>query len=634
MPSLAHHALLVLCALALGLAALRIASRAARRGLERAVAAAVIGGALVVAWPLALAPLGLSGSSAALAAGALLTWTGVRLLLAAPAIRVRDELAGGWTSAGAGPRMLAGALVTLTVGWIAWQLRHPYLAVDGVLYHLSLSGAWVQNGHAGSIVDLIEGLPVANYPITNEVALTWGIGLSRSFVVASVWTVLLMVLLGASAWLGLRELRVPTAVASLAILAFLTLPVVATQSGAPLTDVAAAAWLSACVALCVVSRRTPGLLPVALLAAALSFGTKTTGTVLALAALGWAAWSSRAQLRPLARPLGIAAGAGLLVGGLWTVRNVVDHGSPLWPFAATSFGDPVPAALTPFSDSFLSHPKAMLSGRVDDYARTLAGGLLLLAGPLVALVFARTRAVLALAGLSGLAVLVWSLAPYTGIDETQLAIGATRYLMPALACATVTLAVAARDASPAGRSALTGVLALAALISAARTWQLGFPVVPSASTVLGLLILGAAGAAASGSARVRLPRAPAAVLAAAGTAAVIVVLTVASTGYVARHTQSSLPDAGVLAAMLALPGEDTTIGMAPTSIALLRGDGLDHRLDFVAADSPCADVRRRAEQEVLILQKTPVTPAYTRLAGCLGGLAPRYSDGGLDLYGG
>ena len=632
MPSLAHHALLVLSVLAIGLAALRIASRAAGRGLERAVAAAVIGGALVVAWPLALAPLGLSGSSVVLAAGALATWAGARLLLAAPAIRVRDELAGGWTSAGAVPRMLAGALVALAAGWIAWQLRHPYLAVDGVLYHLSLSGAWVQNGHAGSIVNLIEGLPVANYPITNEVALTWGIGLSRSFVVASMWTVLLMVLLGASAWLGLRELRVPREVAALAIVAFLTLPIVATQSGAPLTDVAAVSWLTACVALCAVSRRVPALLPVALLAAALSFGTKTTGTVLALAALGWAAWSSRAQLRPLARPLGIAAGAGLLVGGLWTVRNVVDHGSPLWPFAATSFGDPVPATLTPFSDSFLSHPKTMLSGRVDDYARTLAGGLLLLAGPLLALVFARTRAVLALAGLSGLAVLVWSLAPYTGIDETQLAIGATRYLMPALACATVTIAVAARDASPAGRSVLTGVLALAALISAARTWQLGFPVVPSAGTVLGLLVLGAVGAAAA--AWVRLPRLPAAVLAGTGAAAVIVVLSVASNGYVARHTQSSLPDAGVLAAMLALPDADTTIGMGPTSIALLRGDGLDHRLDFVAADSPCADVRRRAEQEVLILQKAPVTPAYTRLAGCLGGLAPRYSDGGLDLYGG
>ena len=622
----------------MGAAALRLAALSGGAGLERAVAAAVLGMALVVTETLLLGRVGLSSSSTGLSIAAVATWIAARVWAPAPAVGAGSELTRAWRGATAVSRAATGAAALLTLGWIGWQLRHPFIGLDGYLYHLPLAGAWAHDGHAGSIVNVVDGLPVANYPITSEVGVSWALAISHSWVWASIVTPLLGVLLGAGAWLGLRRAGVSPLVTALAIAAFVAQPVVATQFGGPLTDVAAVAWLVATAGLCVAARVNARLLPVALVGAALSFGTKTTGSVVLLAALCWAAWPHRKNLGTLARPLGIAAIAGVAVGGLWTLRNLIDHGSPLWPFQSTSFGDPVPATLKPFKDSFLSHPHAMLSGRVHDYLQTLAGGALLLVAPVAALVVSRARAVLWLSALSALAVLVWAAAPYTGIAQsTALATGATRYLLPALVCCTAAAAVATRYTSARGRWWIAAVVLVSIVRSVMRTWQLGFPYVPSLSLVVALAVAGAAAALVAGTTigGKALRLVPRAVAAPAIVIAVAAGLSACAGGYVLRHADAGLGDSAVLKALSSVGSYKTShveVAMAPTTIALLRGDHLEHNVILLPGHTACVQVRHRATEQVLVLQRVPSTPAYRRLSACLNGIRPLFEDTAIQLY--
>jgi hypothetical protein len=622
----------------MGAAALRLASLSGAAGLERAVAAAVLAMALIVAETLVLGRVGLSSSSAALGLAAAATWVAARAWTPAPAVGPATELVDTWHGASGLSRAAAGAVALATVGWIGWQLRHPFIGLDGYLYHLPLAGAWAHDGHAGSIVNVVEGLPVANYPVTGEVGVSWALALSHSWVWASVITPLYGVLIGAGGWLGLRRAGVGAGVTALAIASFVAQPVVATQFGGPLTDVAAVAWLVATAGLCVAARDNARMLPIALLGAALSFGTKTTGSVVLLIALLWAAWPHRRALAPLARPLGLAAAAGVVVGGMWTLRNVIDHGSPLWPFQSTSFGDPVPETLKPFKASFLSHPHAMLSGRTHDYATTLAGAVVLLAGPVAAVVVSRARAVVALSAVSVLAIVVWMAAPYTGIAQsTALATGAVRYLLPAVVCCTAAAALAASHSGTRGRALIAAFLTVSIIASVHRTWQLGFPYVPTLKVVAGFAVIGGALALAAGTRlATRASRfVPGALVLPAAIVVAALALNAESGGYVLRHADSGIGDAAVLRALSDVPSyaaSHVEVAMAPTTIALLRGDHLEHNVILLPARTACGEVRRRATEQVLILQRLPVTPAYVHLASCVRGLTPVFQDPAIQLY--
>ncbi len=641
MRELIQHAALVLAVVALGAAGLRLAAAAGATGLVRPVVAAVAAVAGAVLEALALGLLELGGSAPALLAAALATWVAARLAVRAPpGAGVTEELAGWWRSANPAVRAAAGAGTVLPLGWVAWQLRHPYVGIDGLTYHLPLASGYAESGRAGALTPVLDGLPVENYPVTNEVVVSWALGLSDSWVAASVWTPALVVLLVAAGRLGLRELGVPARTAWLAVAAFVTLPAAATQLGGPLTDVATLAWLAVAGALAAAARANPRLLAFAVVAAGLSFGTKTTGSVILAVVLVGAAWMLRDRLRPLARPLGLAALAALGVGGVWAVRNTALHGSPLWPLVASSFGDPVPSALVPFEASFLSHPREMLHGRVAEYLQVLGGGAVLLGAGLAAPLLGRSRASVAAGALVLATALVWGLAPYTGItSDTSLAVGAVRYLLPCLAVCCVALGLAARDAGPGVRAAVDVLLGLAALLSIARTADFGFPFVPGAGTVIVLVVLGALLGAAAGLLVARMPpprvlrvgiRVALGALAAAGLAA-------GAGGYVERHVAVGLPDGGLLAAALARPefaDGRFPIAMAPALNALVAGDRLAHPVGLMPGGTSCAEVRRRRRAGWVVLQRLPPTPQYRRLAACLRGDRPVFSDPTYELHAG
>ncbi len=587
MLALAQHALLVLSAGLLALTGWRIADRAAPSGLARAVAAAVLAVALAVLEALVLGLFGLAGEPLVLAAAAAATFAAAHRLLPRPQLGAREELAAWWAARPPRERAGIGGLLGVLLGWTAWQLQHPYVGDDGFTYHLPLAAGYVQTGTAGAIIDFIEGVPVANYPVTNEVALGWALALSDSWVVASVWNPLLVAVLVAAGWLGLRGLRVPAAVRVAALAAYLSLPLLLTQVGGPLTDLPCAAWLVAAGALAVASRTHPALLAIALVAAGLSFGTKTTGSVLLAAALLTAAWQGRDALRRLHPAWAALVPVAVGVGGVWVLRNLIDHGSPLWPLVAMPWGTDVPPAFAAVDDSFLSHPGAMLDdGRASDYTNILSGGTFLLVGGLLAFSLARTRATIAASAAVAVASFAWMAAPYTGIDQPALAVGALRYLLPALAAATLALSLAARDAGRTGRIAVLVLLWVATVSSIGRTWEFGFPFVPSLGTVIVLALLGA------GAALLVAPRVPAVAWRAAPAAAavaVVVALTVGADGYLGRHAESGRVNGGLVRAALATPGFDQNgleISMGPASMAFLRGEELQHELRFL--DSPHA----------------------------------------------
>ncbi len=621
-----HHALLAVALAAVAGGGWRVASLAVPRGPERLLAAIALAVAAIVAQVLALGLFGLSKHPLLLALAAGATYTAVRVLTPQPRLSARDEVALAWRAAGTAQRAVAGGLLGLLAGWIAWQLQHPYVHYDGEIYHLPLAATWAQTGHTASLVDLLEGVPVANYPITNEVATSWVIALTDSWVVASIWSPLAAAVLALAFWTVLRRLSVSRGIASATVAAILMLPIVGGLLGGPLTDIPTSAWLVTCAALCLASREHPRLLPVALVAAGLSFGTKTTGSLLLALMLGAALWHARAQLRRMAMPLALGAALAVVVGGLWSLRNIVDHGSPLWPFVSGPFGDEIPPAFRGFDGSFLS--ERAWEGNAAEYADVLSGGLFLILGTLLVALLVRTRAALVAAGVAVLALFTWANAPYTGItSDTQLAVGAVRYMLPALLACALALAIAARDGGTGIRRGVAVLLGLSLFFSYARTFvALGFPEVPDVSTAVGAAVVGASGAVA-----LRwLPRRLLPALAAIAAVGVVAGVSSAATGYVDRETDAGAIDQPILHAALRdreWRDGDFPIRMGPVTAALLAGDRLEHRVTLLPSTG-CDGIR---DGWAIVVTVTDSVEA-DRLNQCFAGQEPHTRHRNFTIY--
>jgi len=141
-----------------------------------------------------------------------------------------------------------------------------------------------------------------------------------------------MSLCAVAGWAALRTLGVPRRYAAAALGAVVTLPWLFRQLNEVLTDLPVLAWATATAALCAGVPRRPALLPIAFVGAGLAIGTKTTPIVPVAVALVAAVVVVRPRLRQMSRWLALSALAAFVVGGIWYLRNLVDHGSPFWPF--------------------------------------------------------------------------------------------------------------------------------------------------------------------------------------------------------------------------------------------------------------------------------------------------------------
>jgi hypothetical protein len=620
---LVDQALLAVAVAALGVAGFRVASMVAEGVLERLIAAAVLAAAAAIAEALLLGRVGLAGSPPALAGAAVGTWVTARLAPQPPPALGRRE-----------GRRLGLVLLGAASGLVAWSWLYPFLGVDTITYHLSEAVSWVQHGSTGSVDPLIVGLPVGNYPVTNEVLIAWGLGISHSFAPVALECGGLLMLFAASAWLGLRTLEVSPILAGLAIVAVCAAPLTIGQIVQPQGDFAALAWLTACAALSLAAVRSPPLLAVAVIAAGLAIGVKTTAAPLALVVLALATWRVRGSLRRLALPLGLGFAGAVVVGGLWYVRDLVDHGSPLWPLVAGPGGDPVPPIVSKLDYSLLQRPAATLriNGLIGEYGRQFAGAILIVAAALSAPIWARRPAVRAAAAAALAALLLWANAPFTGAGHVpQLAFwpfNTLRYALPVIGAAALVLALASRAGTRArAASALTLAAALGwNLVSYAR-----HPFLPhDAELVLAVGLGGVAGAALGGILRGRL----AAVLA---TATAVALLTIAAHGYVERHARSGEFDAGLLRWLQTQPAwrnGSREVAVSPTVLAPLAGDRLSHRLSLIDARDSCASIARKRSGLIVVGHASPFLYPPLSVGRCLARIKPTADLGVFRVYAG
>jgi hypothetical protein len=637
-----HHALLGLSVAALAGAAVRAASPLSPGGLPRAIVAMTFAAAAAVAEALALGLVSLSGSWAALTAAAIATWLAARVLLPRPATGVAGELAGWWDDRSPAGRAAAGALAGAAGAWAAWQLRNPAIGFDAIHYHLPEIVAWLDSGRAGSVENLIPALPTGNYPITAEVTVAWAMGISRSFVPFALWPWAALGLIVASGWTGLRAVGVPRLPAALAIGALCTNPwLLAWQSNGSMTDPPALAWLVTCAALCALARERPVLLGPAVLAAGLAVGTKTTALPLALLVLAVGLWSARRHLGALRVPLAAGLAAALAVGGVWYLRNLIDHGSPFWPIVATPWGDPVPRSVTLVETSFLDRPGVTIDRIGDAYLERFGGGLALLAGGLIAPLLAWRRRVLAAGAATAAALVVWANAPVTGVPPTpgleETIFSTTRYLLPAVAAGALALALAAGARRRASPLALV-VLAAVIVVNVVQTFDLGFPTVPRPLVPLVGAAIGAAAAVAAGALpQMRIPGSLAAPAGALAVALAAALLAIPASDYVERHGEVTRfltsPAVHWLATQPDYRDGDARVAISPAPVGPLAGSDLAHGVDVFGPREPCHAIAARARTQWLVVYGGPLggaVPADVRR--CLGGRRPSFDNRLFAIY--
>ncbi len=245
----------------------------------------------------------------------------------------------------------AALLVVLASLALAWQvlvaLVLPPYAFDGIGYHLTIVADWVQRGDLARS-DL--SLCCASYPLGADLVTAWTVALDGRTSLADL-VQLPHVLLASAAVAGLARssgVRRPGAAAAAAM--FVATPIVLVQAPTNMVDVVVVAWtLAGLHWLTRFSMTGDGrrLLLVGL-SAGLVLGTKGTGVLwaaaLTIAAIGCVVWSARTERLAGAHP-GRAVVSLLLivavVGGPWYVRNWVETGNPMYPFAVEVAGTTV-----------------------------------------------------------------------------------------------------------------------------------------------------------------------------------------------------------------------------------------------------------------------------------------------------
>jgi hypothetical protein len=650
---LIHQLLLLGSIAALAAAGWRLAAVAVPSGLMRVLATVALaaGGAVISALALALASLG--ASPVALTVFAVAMWAAARRLVPRRPPSAWEQLVSWWGELSVAGRVARLALAAAAAGYGAWVLRYPALGIDALTYHLGLPVVWVHNGRPGSLVSVLDAWPVQNYPLSWEVLLAWVLGIARTFVPATLLAPAALLLLGVSVRAGLGECGVSARLSWLTAGTVMTLPIIVTQIPDPNNDVPELAWLACAAALVagaaplrgdVEDRERHGaLLAPAVVAVGLCLGTKTTAAPLALLALVLGGWRCRDQLRRFAVPLAVAAVAGAFIGGLWYVRNLIDHGAPFWPLSTTPWGDPIPPGLRAVDASFLDNFH-ILYHRAGGYWTWLQGGLVLIAAALVSPLWARRRAkwgsLVVLAAL-----LVWAVSPYTGTTSI-IGLSVTRYLLPCVLAAAVTLALAARGGSGPAELLSAAALLGAFVVDLVHDVNLRFLLAPSGRSLLIAAAVGAALALAAellsralppSAVRAWLARRTASTLATLVTAAAgLATLLVPVNGYLTAHARVGEYDAGLVRWMNSRPAfrdgsEPVLIG--PIMVAVLTGNRLAHPVTTLVPNERCAVLARAARNAWVVIEVAPsVLGEDAHWIKCLGGERPAYSAGGYLVY--
>jgi hypothetical protein len=294
----------------------------------------------------------------------------------------------------------------------------------------------------------------------------------------------------------------------------------------------------------------------------------------------------------------------------------------------------VPPLLDRVDFSLLERPRETLEGQWPIYRLTLSGGLVLLAGGLLAPIWARRREVAAAAAVTLAALLAWASAPFTGAGAAPfLQVNTLRYLIPAMAAGALALTLSGRTGP---RVRWWVALALAASLAWSAKTYLDDPYLPGEGTLMAAALIAAAIAAGMAAA---LPRAQARPRALPLLAAVIATALLGAGGnhYVERHTRAKDFTSGIsnyFAGLESWRDGSAPIAFSPTPIAPLAGNRLRHPLELIRPDETCDQVRERLRRGWIVVRDVDRELFGTLPAEqCLPDVTPAFDDGVHRVYG-
>jgi hypothetical protein len=487
--------------------------------LERALAAIVVGTAVLIGVHVVPLALGIVGRGTVLAAAAVAVGLAA-LVRSAPAAAASERPRLPAPRSGAASWVLAGVAAAFALAAALADLARwggdEIVGVDPLTFHLPNVGRWIQTGSLWQIDQFVPLQAHGNYPNNGDVVLlSTVLPWHNDFLVRLPIAFYVAVMAVAVAAVA-RELRAPPAAAVLAGAAAISIPVVGIAAiPRALPDPLLWAMLS-CGLLFLLRHARSGCasdLVLGGVALGIASGTKWYGvsSVTVIVVIWTAARllagdgrGAAARLRALRD--GVAVGGLALLGvAVWFARNLVESGNPIFP-----------VRIAPLGVTIFDAPPDVLRGQVGftiaDYLgdpsvlRQLAGEVYQgLGAPMlvcalaivVALVLGRRRdadrrvPVLAVGALALAA--VYAVTPYTALGlrgDPSLAHVNTRYAVPALLLALPVAGWAVGRLPRAAALALEAVLAPATVLGARSAYDVTVRDLVLAAVALGLLAAG------------------------------------------------------------------------------------------------------------------------------------------------
>ena len=371
------------------------------------------------------------------------------------------------------------AIALIAIFYLAFVLDQATTAsgsIDFGTFHLPNVIRWIQTGSIWQIDNFLPGASLGSYPNNGDVLLlAFVLPWHNDFLVhAATW--LLYPLTGLSVYALARRMGALVSVAVIAASLVLAIPSVAIPAlPNSMTDTLALFGFTGGVLFLTrhasTDRRTDLLL--AGLALGVCLGTKWYSlTTVAIVAVVWLAARvvARQAVRSIGRDVAWLTGAIGISGGLWFVRNWVELGNPLFPvrvelFGVTIFDAPTDEIREAAGFTILDYVgdwdvwwrvdlwagANQVDGILPQWIDALAGPAILvgLGAVMTATVLRAPRAnavVFSVLASTALLAMAYSVTPYTagGPPGIPLLVGAdSRYVVPALIAAAVTLAVGA-----------------------------------------------------------------------------------------------------------------------------------------------------------------------------------------------
>jgi hypothetical protein len=179
------------------------------------------------------------------------------------------------------------------------------------------------------------------------------------------------------------------------------------------------------------------------------------------------------------------------------------------------------------------------------------------------------------------------------------------------------------------------VLAAALVWGVVRNAQIGFPAVPSATTLVAGAVIGALLAWVAGWLIVRVPLVATIIVAA-------LILAFAAPGWLGRHALATTAFDRDVSTFLADQPDygdgDAPVAAAPNLAGPLAGDRLTHPLSLLPGNATCAQVRAAARRGYVVVRTATsvrlrggaVFPAPVLIRRCLP--APIFAKAGVEVY--